>query len=94
MGVTHFGDLVHEVLWLGEAYEEKVNRLIAMRVDQKRSQYQKRGTVGRLSGDVTALAAVMKQEVEAEIIRRLSALRRYLSDPRSDPHLSLAAILE
>ena len=94
IGVTHFGDLVYEVLWLGDAYEKKLCRLIARRVEQKRKQYQKGTALGPLSDEITALAAVLKKEMEAEIIRRLSALRQYQSDPYSDPHISLETIFK
>jgi SpoVK/Ycf46/Vps4 family AAA+-type ATPase len=94
LGVTHFGDLVHEVLWLGPEHHKKVQHLVALRIMQKRKAYQNGNGIEQFDAEISHLRDALKSEMEAEIVRRLSALHRYLSTPQKDPHRSLMAIFE
>ena len=94
IGVTHFGDLVPEVPWLGEEYEAKVRRLTALRIEKKRKSRRIGNGAGRLTAEIAGLKSALKIEMEAEITRRLLVPRLVLADPRSNHHLSLAAVFE
>lgn len=94
LAVTHFADLVPDVVWLGPEYEERLLALIERRIGYKLDKY--RGARPQASDKERILddKARLRSEVEAEIIRRLEAMRTYLRDPGRDPHLSLEEILK
>jgi transitional endoplasmic reticulum ATPase len=92
LGVTHFGDLVPEVVWLDEAYERQVLELIDMRIRYKIMKYQGEKPPEKLKTDILQRKEMLRSRVEREIKAHLSNLRRYLRSPGSDPHLSLEEI--
>lgn len=92
LGVTHFGDLVPEVLWLGDEYGEKINRLFDTRVAYKLAKSRRGVVQPELKEDILALKSQLREEIEIEMIRRLQALRHYMRSPVRDPHISLEEI--
>ena len=92
LGVTHFGDLVPEVIYLNEEYEKKLLDLIQMRIDYKLNKYQGNKPPEQLKEEILKKKETLKLQVEKEILRRLGALRRYLRSPSRDPHLSVEEI--
>lgn len=92
LGVTNFGDLVPEVVWLDAEYEAVLQELTGLRIQYKLQKY--RG----LSGDEAVKERILerkqalKERVERQIVERLEAIRSYLRNPVSDPHLSLEEI--
>ncbi len=92
LGVTHFGDLVPEVLWLGDAYEEKINRLFDTRIAYKLAKSRRGVARPELKEEILALKSELREEIEIEMIRRLQALRHYMRSPVRDPHISLEEI--
>jgi SpoVK/Ycf46/Vps4 family AAA+-type ATPase len=94
LGVTHFGDLVPEVVWLGEEYEQGLRTLIARRIRYKLAKHhgerQPKGAKEKILGGKADLRALL----EDELIRRLDAIRAYLQSPDRDPHLSLEEIFK
>ncbi|MDJ0887054.1 MAG: AAA family ATPase [Desulfobacterales bacterium] len=92
LGVTHFGDLVPEVLWLDPAYEEKVNHLAEIRIQYKLSKCHRRRQPANIKQDILAIKSELRTVIEAEMIRRLQALRQYMRSPARDPHISLEEI--
>ncbi len=92
LGVTHFGDLVPEVLWLGPAYEAKVDRLADIRIKYKLAKCQRGRQPEDIKQEILAIKSELRTEIEAEMIRRLQALRQYMRSPARDPHISLEEI--
>jgi SpoVK/Ycf46/Vps4 family AAA+-type ATPase len=92
LGVTHFGDLVPEVVWLNPEYEEKLLALIKLRIDYKIAKYQGETPPEGVKDEIVRNKEILRAELEKEIKHRLGALRRYLRSPTRDPHLSLDEI--
>lgn len=92
LGVTHFGDLIPEVVWLGSKYEEKLLKLIDLRINYKLNKYRGENEIPGTKNQILAIKEQLKNEVERELRARLAALRRYLRSPDRDPHLSLQEI--
>jgi hypothetical protein len=92
LGVTHFGDLIPEVVWLGSKYEEKLLKLISLRISYKLAKYKGEKEQGNTKQQILTIKEQLKNEVEKELSVRLVALRRYLRSPDRDPHLSLQEI--
>ena len=94
LGVTHFGDLVPETIWLGEDYEEKLLELIELRIKYKLKKYQNNEVDEKSSEDIIRLKSVLRQLAEQEITRKLGAIKNYLSNPERDPLVSLESIFQ
>jgi hypothetical protein len=92
LGVTHFGDLVPEVVCLDEAYEDALEHLIEMRITYKMAKYQGLAPPEGLKEEILKSKEELRHLLEREIQSRLAALRRYLRSPGKDPHLSLEEI--
>ncbi len=92
LGVTHFGELVPEVLCLGPAYETILLDLIALRIDYKHFKYKGTKPPEAMKSRILENKQILKLQVEKELVARLEALRRYLRSPSRDPHLSLEEI--
>ena len=93
LGVTHFGDLIPEVLWLDAPSDDMVNRLIDMRIQYKMSKYQDNKASLKLQEEILEIKTQLKAKIEKVIIDRLKAIRKYLRSPVRDPHLSLDEII-
>jgi hypothetical protein len=92
LGVTHFGDLVPEVLWLDPAYEDKVNHLSDIRIQYKLAKSQRGRQHAEIKQEILKIKSELRDEIEADMIRRLQALRHYMRSPVRDPHISLEEI--
>jgi len=92
LGVTHFGDLVPELVWLGPEHERLVQSLIASRIEYKLNKYRGKTVQTDIKESILRTRSELKQRVENEIVRRLLAIRTYLRDPLRDPHVSLEEI--
>jgi SpoVK/Ycf46/Vps4 family AAA+-type ATPase len=92
LGVTHFGDLVPEVMYFGEDYEKILLELIRMRIEYKLKKYQGNKLNKNIKEDILAKKQLLKDQAEKEILSRLNALRKYLRSPERDPHMSLEEI--
>ncbi|MBL0715858.1 MAG: hypothetical protein JJV98_19400, partial [Desulfosarcina sp.] len=92
LGVTHFGDLVPEVLWLGGAYAQKVNHLSDIRIHYKLAKCRRGRQSTELKPEILVIKSELREEIEADMIRRLQALRHYMRSPVRDPHISLEEI--
>jgi transitional endoplasmic reticulum ATPase len=92
LGVTHFGDLVPEVICLDAEYEEVLKELTALRIRYKLDKYQKQRPDEAMKEEILKRKAMLRIRAEKEIKNRLVALRRYLRNPGKDPHLSLEEI--
>lgn len=92
LGVTNFGDLVPEVLWLHEAYGAKVAELSGLRIRYKLAKCRGETPSQAVKARILELKTALRAELEEEMIRRLKALRAYLRSPVRDPHISLEEI--
>jgi SpoVK/Ycf46/Vps4 family AAA+-type ATPase len=92
LGVTHFGDLVPEVVWLGPVHEKLVQQLIERRIRYKYDKYLNKEIPSDLKDSILHTKTKLRQMVEEEILRRLEAVRTYLRNPLRDPHVSLEEI--
>ncbi len=94
LGVTHFGELVPEVIWLGEAYEKKLLDLVGLRINYKIRKHREGRPAKELKHQILVGKAELKETTEEELARRLEAIRHYLEDPDRDPHLSIEEIFK
>jgi hypothetical protein len=92
LGVTHFGDLVPEVMYFGQEYEKRLLELIDLRIDYKQKKYRGNKQYKKIKEDILKIKQKLKDQAEKEILSRLIALRKYLRTPDRDPHLSLEEI--
>ncbi len=92
LGVTHFGDLVPEVLCLGPAYESILADLIALRIDYKHLKYKGEKPPAAMKVKILQAREILRNQMEKDLVSRLEALRRYLRSPGRDPHLSMEEI--
>lgn len=92
LGVTSFGDLVPETIWLGESYEKTLLELIDLRIAYKLKKYQANEMDEKSGETIIRLKSLLRQQAEQEIVRKLQAIRDYMSNPERDPLISLEAI--
>jgi len=91
-GVTNFGDLVPETIWLGEAYEKDLLELIEQRIKYKVKKYQLNEIDEAGNENIIRLKSILRQQAEEEMIRKLGAIKDYLSNAERDPLSSLESI--
>jgi transitional endoplasmic reticulum ATPase len=92
LGVTHFGDLVPEVICLDAEYARVLNDLIGVRIRYKLDKYQGKRPDEAVKDEILRKKEILRIRAEKDIKNRLTALRRYLRSPAKDPHLSLEEI--
>jgi hypothetical protein len=92
LGVTHFGDLVPEVMYLGEDYEKTLVELIDLRITYKLNKYRNGRSPEETKEKILQTKEMLRTQMDKEIISRLQAVRRYLRSPSRDPHISLEEI--
>ncbi len=92
LGVTHFGELLPETVWLNHAYEDKLLELIELRIAYKMGKYRGDTLQPDIKQRILQLKEILRTELEDELRARLVALRHYLRSPARDPHLSLQEI--
>lgn len=94
LGVSHFGDLVPETIWLDSDYEKLVLELTEQRIKFKLNKYQHRITDDATKEEIIRLKAILKNKAEKEIIRKIRALRNHLQNPQHDRLTSLESIFK
>jgi SpoVK/Ycf46/Vps4 family AAA+-type ATPase len=94
LGVTNFGDLVPEVIWLGPDYEKTLLELIGIRINYKMNKYQGRKLDASIKDQLLECKQQLRSQTEKEINSRLEAIRSYLRNPVRDPHLSFEEIFK
>ena len=92
LGVTHFGDLVAEVFWLGPGADADLQDLIRMRLEYKIAKYRGKLAEPKVKDTILEKKNRLKVVAEKEIQKRLSAIHHYLRNPVRDPHISLDEI--
>lgn len=93
LGVTHFAELVPEVVWLGDEYEKQLLRLKELRIKYKIKKYTG-GITSQIEtkNEMLECRRILRTQLETEISNRVDALRAYLKNPDRDPHISLDEI--
>ncbi len=94
LGVTHFGELVPETIWLSADYEELLLELIDYRIRYKLKKYQSNELDQEANENIIRIKSILKQQAEKEIIRKIEAIKYYISTPGHDPLLSLDSIFQ
>ncbi|MBW2513168.1 MAG: AAA family ATPase [Deltaproteobacteria bacterium] len=94
LGVTHFGDLVPEVLCLCPEYESNLQKLISLRIEYKRNKAAGIDTHQQVKDSILRQKDILKRQIESEIIERIEAIRKYLRSPMRDPHVALEEIFK
>ena len=94
LGVTHFGDLVPELVWLGSDYEKIMLDLIDMRIEYKLNKFKDIKMPPGIKEEILKKKKILRTRIEREIIDRLGSIRLYLRNPKKDPHLSLEEIFK
>jgi hypothetical protein len=92
LGVTHFGDLVPEVIWLGPDSEKILLELVAHRLQYKIAKFQGGISSAADKQKIIDLKEILRQAIEKEISNRLQAMRAYQGNPMHDPLMSLDEI--
>ena len=92
LGISNFGELVPEVVCLGPDYEAMLKELIAMRIDYKIKKSRGNAAYDAHKEVILKNKKILKDQLETQIVDRLEAIRKYLRNPVSDPHLSLEEI--
>jgi SpoVK/Ycf46/Vps4 family AAA+-type ATPase len=94
LGVSNFGDLVPELVWLGPDFEKTLLALTSLRLEYKLKKYKDLKQDQVLKEKILAMKADLRYQAEQEIVSRLEAIRRYLRNPDRDPHLSMDEIFK
>ncbi|MFH2057885.1 MAG: AAA family ATPase [Pseudomonadota bacterium] len=88
IAVTHFADLMPEVLFLDKEHDQKLEQLIEMRIKLKSEKYFATPRTEHLKEDIIELKKQMRKRAETEIVSRVNALRKYLMDPDRVKYIS------
>ena len=94
IAVTHFADLMPEVLFLDPEHDALREELIAMRVQYKTEKYYATDPTPGLKERIIEAKQQMRRRAEAEILHRIHAIRRYLTDPDRRKYISHERIFE
>ncbi len=94
LGVTHFGDLVPETIWLGKEYEKLVLELIEQRIKYKLDKYHNKIIDEEGKENIIRLKAIIRSKAEQEIVRKVKAIKRFLRSPHRDPLTSFNVIYQ
>jgi predicted ATP-dependent protease len=94
IAVTHFADLMPEVLFLDDEHNEKREALIEMRIQYKSEKYYATERTPNLKEDIIRTKREMRKRAEQEILKRVDALRKYLVDPNREAYISHEYLFE
>ncbi|MBI9090185.1 MAG: AAA family ATPase [Desulfobacterium sp.] len=94
MGVTHFADLISEVVSLDDLYANELQKLIDMRIQIKLEDYHGAKRCPHLKGNILQGKRELRKRVEAVILSRINAIRTYLLVPDRDRYISHSQIFK
>lgn len=92
LGITHFGELLPEIFWLGPSYELKMLELISLRIEYKTKKYEGGDASLDIKKRILEIKEELKIEFENEVAYRVRAIHRYLRSPGRDPHESMESL--
>ncbi len=88
IAVTHFADLMPEVLFLDKDHNNLREDLIEKRITYKTEKYYATHQTKNLKEDIIQTKKMMRDRAEQEILRRVNAIRMYLLDPDREKYIS------
>ncbi|MBU2627221.1 MAG: AAA family ATPase [Proteobacteria bacterium] len=88
IAVTHFADLMPEVLFLDQEHDQQREDLIEMRIKLKSEKYYAAQRTPNLKENIIQTKQKMRKRAEDEILKRVDCLRKYLIDPDRDLYIS------
>ncbi|MFO7911002.1 MAG: AAA family ATPase, partial [Desulfotignum sp.] len=88
IAVTHFADLMPEVLYLNTAHNDMREELIAKRIRYKIEKYHETPKTPSLKQEIIQTKLLMRQRAESEILGRVNAIRLYLEDVSRKKYIS------
>ena len=88
IAVTHFADLMPEVVSRDDIHNQQREELIAMRIKLKSEKYYATDRTPDLKENIIQTKKQMRLRAEGEILKRVDAIRRYLSDPDREQYIS------
>ena len=94
IAVTHFADLMPEVLFLDEDHNKMREDLIEKRIKYKTEKYYDAENTDNLKEDIVQAKKIMRKRAEDEILKRVNAIRFYLQDPDREKYISHEKIFQ
>jgi hypothetical protein len=94
IAVTHFADLMSEILFLDKAHNEMREDLIKKRIKYKTEKYYDSQNTPDLKEDIIQAKKIMRKRAEDEILKRVNAIRFYLQDPGREKYISHEKIFQ
>ena len=94
IAVTHFADLMSEVLFLDKAHNEMREDLIEKRITYKMKKYYDSEKPSNLKEDIIQAKKIMRKRAEDEILKRVNAIGFYLQDPGREKYISHEKIFQ
>jgi transitional endoplasmic reticulum ATPase len=88
IAVTHFADLMPEVLFLDKAHNDMREELIEKRITYKKEKYYAARKTSSLKKEIIHTKLLMRKRAETEILQRVNAIRLYLEDPARKKYIS------
>ena len=88
IAVTHFADLMPEVLFLDDTHNNMREALIEKRITYKTEKYYAKDHTAGLKEEIIATKQKMRKRAEDEILRRVRAIHMYLQDPDREKYIS------
>ncbi|MCP4024569.1 MAG: AAA family ATPase, partial [Desulfobacteraceae bacterium] len=88
IAVTHFAELMPEVIFLDDGHNKSVEKLIQMRIKLKSEKYYDGVRNQVLKQGIIETKNKMRHHAEIEIKKRIHALRDYLMDPEREKYIS------
>ncbi len=88
IAVTHFADLMPEILYLGDEHEKDLETLVEMRIKSNVADYFAEEQNPDIQNEISVLKTKMRQRAENEILGRVQAICRYLQDPDREKYIS------
>jgi SpoVK/Ycf46/Vps4 family AAA+-type ATPase len=88
IAVTHFADLMPEVVFLDDEHNRLREELIEMRIKFKNEKYYAGKKNPGLKENIIKTKLEMRKYAETQILKRVNAIRRYLLDPGREKYIS------
>lgn len=92
IGLTHFAELIPEVLVFDDTHHRLLERLIKMRIRLNSENYYDTQRTPNLEQDIRTVKTQIRRTAEKEISRRMHAIHRYLIDPDRQKYMSHEAM--
>jgi hypothetical protein len=88
IAVTHFADLMPEVLFLDKTHNEMRDTLIDQQIQYKTEKYYADKKTRGLKQEIISAKQMMRARAEQEIRARVTAIHLYLKDDDREKYIS------